>query len=129
MGWASSMVSPPDGHLTDFMASLEMLRARSGHQTYHPGHGAAIEAPMDRVDELLAHRRMRERQIVEALTTEPGTASDVAREIYTEVATELLPAAARNVLAHLIDLTDRGIASPIGELTETAVFKIRPEFR
>lgn len=125
MGWASSMVSPPDGHLTDFMTSLKMLRERTGHQTYHPGHGAAVEAPMERIEELLAHRMNRERQIIATLQNKPGTARSIADEIYTDVPAELLPAAARNVLAHLIDLTDRQIAGPDGALTETALFKIR----
>ena len=45
MGWASSLVSPPDGDLTDFMRSCEQLRQRPS-EVYHAGHGAPIEAHM-----------------------------------------------------------------------------------
>ena len=64
MGWATSMVSPPDGHLTDFMTSLDMLAARDGDKTYYSGHGLPIADPAARVQELLSHRKMRESQIL-----------------------------------------------------------------
>ncbi len=121
MGWATSMVSPPDGHLTDFMASLTKLQNRKGDKIYYPGHGDAIETPAERVDELLQHRRMREAQILDALST-PRTPQDLTRAIYTDVDEALWPAAERNVLAHLIDLTLRKIVRADGEISPTARF-------
>lgn len=122
MGWSTSLVSPPDGHVSDFMASLQMLSERDGHAVYHAGHGAPIEAPAARMAELMAHRRVREGQILEALEDRAMTAAQLAEAIYVDLDPQLLPAAARNVLAHLIDLTTRNAARPEGTLSEQAVF-------
>ncbi|REC53726.1 MBL fold metallo-hydrolase [Rhodosalinus sediminis] len=121
MGWASSLVSPPDGDLTDFMASCARL---SGHRwrVMHPGHGAPIADPAARLAWLLAHRRTREAQIRAALAEGPGTADALARRIYADTPPELLPAAARNVFAHLVDLAGRDLARPEGPLSAGAVF-------
>ncbi|MDA8747157.1 MBL fold metallo-hydrolase [Litoreibacter sp.] len=122
MGWATSMVSPPDGHLTDFMASLELLETRSDHMMYHPGHGAPVQDPQARVRALWNHRKTRERQILEALQQSSGHAAALTALIYTDVDPRLLPAATRNVLAHLIDLTARQIVAPKGTLREDVIF-------
>lgn len=122
MGWSTSMVSPPDGHLTDFMTSLDMLAARDGHTTYHPGHGPPVEDPVARVASLSKHRRNREAQIMAALEDGPAGASALAAKIYSDVDPQLLPAATRNVLAHLIDLTARNLATPQGPLNALSTF-------
>ncbi|MEP3392840.1 MAG: MBL fold metallo-hydrolase [Litoreibacter sp.] len=124
MGWATSMVSPPDGHLTDFMASLEMLSLRKGDATFYSGHGLPIDAPLVRVQELLAHRRMRESQILKALTNSPLTAKELTARIYTDVAPALLPAAQRNVIAHLIDLAGRNRVKSEEMLSATSRFSV-----
>lgn len=122
MGWSTSLVSPPDGHVSDFLASLEMLSQRAGHAVYHPGHGAPIEDPAGRMAQLAAHRRAREAQILEVLGAQPMAAAGLAEAIYVDLDPRLLPAAARNVLAHLIDLTARNEVSPAGALSEETVF-------
>ena len=122
MGWSTSLVSPPDGHVSDFMASLQMMSERAGHAVYHAGHGAPVEDPAARMAELMAHRRLREGQILEALRARPMTAAQLAEAIYEDLNPQLLPAAARNVLAHLIDLTQRSAIRPDGPLSEQAVF-------
>jgi glyoxylase-like metal-dependent hydrolase (beta-lactamase superfamily II) len=122
MGWASSLVSPPDGDLTDFMASCQRLRARDW-QVFHPGHGAPVTDPAGRLDWLIAHRLGREAEILSALSHGPATAHTLARTIYTDTPVVFLPAAERNVLAHLIDLTGRSIVAPIGALAATASFE------
>ncbi len=120
MGWATSMVSPPDGDLTAFMASLERLRARTD-AVYFPGHGAPIKDPIARVSALIAHRKEREAQIIAALEGGPGDVEGLTRAIYTDVDPRLLGAAARNVLAHLLDLEQRGIVTrPKGKATEVS---------
>lgn len=124
MGWSTSMVSPPDGHLTDFMTSLALLQSRQGHKTYHPGHGAPVNDPMTRVANLSAHRRTREAQIMAALEDGPAPADKLAARIYNDIDPLLLPAATRNVLAHLIDLTARNIATPLGPLGALSVFSL-----
>lgn len=103
MGWATTLVSPPDGDLTDFMNSCESL-LKHPYSRFYPGHGAPIDQPHDRIRWLLAHRRQRESQILEALTKGPATPQALAQQIYHDVNPALMPAAARNVLAHLIDL-------------------------
>lgn len=113
MGWASSLVSPPDGDLTDFMSSCVRLKQRSA-RIYYPGHGAPVTDPAARLDWLIAHRKDREAQILAALADRPGTPSDLTTLIYRDVAPELRAAAQRNVFAHLVDLHQKGkvIADP-----------------
>ncbi|MGY3436804.1 MULTISPECIES: MBL fold metallo-hydrolase [unclassified Marinovum] len=111
MGWASSLVSPPDGDLTDFMASCARL-AKHRWSRFYPGHGAPIDDPAARLDWLIRHREGRETEILEALETGPATAQELAARLYTDVPAALLPAAARNVFAHLVDLTGKGQVSP-----------------
>lgn len=123
MDWATSIVSPPDGDLTDFMASCRRLADRRD-RIYYPGHGAPVAAPAARVDWLIAHRMNRETQIREALIAGPATAHALTRAIYTDIATHLWPAAERNVLAHLIDLTARGLTTPKGPLTASTTFAL-----
>jgi len=123
MGWASSLVSPPDGDLTAFMASCEKLAARQD-RIYYPGHGAPITDPAARLSWLINHRRSRESQIVAILRTAPQNAATLAKMIYTEVNPALLPAAERNVLAHLIDLSQRNQARPIGNLSAKVHFEL-----
>ncbi|MWB77974.1 MBL fold metallo-hydrolase [Pseudooceanicola sp. 216_PA32_1] len=122
MGWATSIVSPPDGDLTDFMASCERLRARAPRRLL-PGHGAPIEQPGERIDWLLAHRRTREAAILEALAAGPAASADLAARIYTDIPAAMLPAATRNVLAHLIDLMGKNRVAPEGDLTAATVFR------
>ncbi|NDR56159.1 MBL fold metallo-hydrolase [Aliiruegeria sabulilitoris] len=120
MGWASSLISPPDGDLTAFMASCEKLRERNDRR-YFPGHGETVENPQERVTWLIQHRREREKQILDHLSRGPCTLETLARGIYTDTPEALLPAAARNVLAHIIDLKHKKIASasslPNGEIS------------
>ncbi len=122
MGWASSLVSPPDGDLTDFMAACRRLRAREW-SVFHPGHGAPIANPAKRLDWLIDHRLQREAQILDALGSGPATAQQLAQRIYTETPAALLPAAERNVFAHLVDLTGRSRVAPLGDLSVASRFK------
>ncbi|GFE64109.1 MBL fold metallo-hydrolase [Litoreibacter roseus] len=124
MGWATSMVSPPDGDLTAFMASLDLLASRSEDQVYYPGHGAPIKDPAHRVGELAAHRKSREGQILDALQKHPGYVPDLTAAIYTDVDPALLPAAERNVLAHLIDLAARNVVKADGNVARDARFSL-----
>ncbi len=123
MGWASSLVSPPDGDLTDFMASCDALMA-SGITRAYSAHGAPIQDAQSRLADLVAHRHLREAQIIKALQDAPATSQEIANAIYIDTPDALMGMAARNVLAHLIDLTQRGLAAPIGRLDAGATFKI-----
>lgn len=121
MGWASSLVSPPDGDMGAYMTSLHRLAALNWSQML-PGHGEPVTNPAARLAELIAHRHTREAQVLHALSLSPGTAADLAAWIYQDTPAALLPAAARNVLAHLIDLSDRNLAHPQGEITAQTIF-------
>lgn len=123
MGWASSLVSPPDGDLTDFMASCEKLR-RLDANILHSGHGAPIIDPKSRLEWLIEHRKSREAQIIQQLSLAPAAASTIATKIYSDTPTALLPAATRNVIAHLIDLEGKNMITHAGAPTESAIFKL-----
>lgn len=103
MGWATSLVSPPDGDLTDFMASCHRL-AKYAPRVAHTGHGRAIADPAGRLRWLIDHRLGREAEILAALADGPATPADLAARIYTTTPPALIPAATRNVFAHLVDL-------------------------
>ncbi|RKF16915.1 MBL fold metallo-hydrolase [Roseovarius spongiae] len=121
MGWASSLVSPPDGDLTDFMASCRRLATRRPARLL-PGHGAPVEDPAARIAWLISHRETREAEIRAHLARAPATAAEIAAAIYTDTPASLLPAATRNVLAHLVDLTGKGATQADGQLGANATF-------
>ncbi len=123
MGWSSSLVSPPDGDVTDFMASCEKLKNVTA-DIYYPGHGAPVVDPAARLEWLIAHRKTREAQILDALQAQPATAQEVTKEVYTDVSSALLGAAERNVFAHLVDLHERGKVTAKPHLSATARFAI-----
>lgn len=106
MGWASTIVSPPDGDLAAFLDSCNRLAARSDRVLY-PGHGDPVPNPKERIAWLLAHRHERERQILAALQDGAPDISALTRQVYVDTPESLLPAAQRNVLAHLIRLSAR----------------------
>jgi glyoxylase-like metal-dependent hydrolase (beta-lactamase superfamily II) len=111
MGWASTLVSPPDGDLASFRATSARLRARED-RVFYPGHGAPVTDPAARLDWLVAHRAGREAAILRALTRGPSSVEEIAQRVYTDLAAPMLPAACRNVLAHLIDLSEKGVVLP-----------------
>lgn len=122
MGWASSLVSPPDGDMAQYMASLERLKAREW-AVFLPGHGPEITNPAQRLCDLIRHRQDREAAILRHLNEAPATIPDITRILYHDVPPALLPAAGRNVLAHLIDLHDRKKVSASPDLHQNALFQ------
>jgi len=125
MGWASSMVSPPDGDLGAFMRSLDRLAVRPEPVLY-PGHGAPVADGPARIAALVAHRRAREAQILAALAAGPASPSALARALYADTVPALLGAATRNVLAHLIDLTEKGQVEPLSALSPESRWRLLP---
>lgn len=122
MGWATTLVSPPDGDLTEFMASCRRLAQRDD-RAFYPGHGAPIDAPKARIDWLIVHRLEREAQILAALDQGLCTVARMTDHIYTEIGPHLIPAARRNVLAHLIDLISSGRVVATGTLGPETIFQ------
>ena len=123
MGWASSLVSPPDGDLTDFMASCRRL-LKHPWRRFYPGHGDIVHDPNARLDWLIAHRLGREAAILDALHRGPADALSLARMIYGDTPASLMPAAARNVLAHLIDLIGKNKVMPLAPLGADTRFRL-----
>ena len=108
MGWATTIVSPPEGDMGDYMASLHRLAGGTWHKML-PGHGAPVEDPAARLAELIAHRQKREAQVLVALESGPETPLALTATLYSDTPTHLWPAAERNVLAHLLDLEARNL--------------------
>lgn len=123
MGWSTSLVSPPDGDMGDYMRSLHRLARRRWHRML-PGHGPEVTDPAGRLAELIRHREGREAAILRALHAGPATAADLARHIYTELPRQLLPAAERTVLAHLIDLWQRNEIRTATDIAPDTAFRI-----
>lgn len=121
MGWSSTIISPPDGDLNDYMRSLDRLTALDAKQLL-PAHGDAIRQPGPRLAELAAHRRHRSAQILEALRARPDTALGLAQRIYLETPPSLLPAASRNCLAHLIAMAEIGVVFASREIAPGTLF-------
>ncbi len=125
MSWATTLVSPPDGDLTAFMASMQRMKARASRdRRYYPGHGAVLEKVALMLDWQIAHRQERESQIRAALAQGPASALELARRIYTEIPAQMIPLASRNVLAHLVDLTERNLVHPEGSLAAGGRFHL-----
>ncbi|MFW5642295.1 MAG: MBL fold metallo-hydrolase [Roseicyclus sp.] len=124
MGWSTSLVSPPDGDMGAFMASLARLAGRAD-RIHYPGHGDPVTEPAARLAELAAHRRSREDQIRAALA-ELGAASPghLATRIYRDLDARLLPAAERNVLAHLVDMMERNLVTTEGGIGADVAFRL-----
>lgn len=113
MGWSTSVVSPPDGDMTDYMASLQKLHDRED-RIYFPAHGPAIEKPRQLVRGMIGHRRSREKQILKQIGEGHTRIAQMVPRMYKGVDERLWPAAGRSVLAHLIDLDRRGFVTPVG---------------
>jgi glyoxylase-like metal-dependent hydrolase (beta-lactamase superfamily II) len=117
MGWSTSIVSPPDGDMAAYRASLDKLMARE-EQVYFPGHGPQIDQPRRFVRGLILHRRQRETQILARLAAGEGEVGAIVAALYGGIDKRLHPAAARSVLAHLIELEQRGAVTRTKEAAD-----------
>ena len=112
MKWSTTVVSPPDGDMAAYMASLQKLYERED-RVYYPAHGPAVEKPRQLVRGMIGHRRQRERQILKLLETAPHAIPDMVAAMYKGLDPRLTGAAGRSVLAHLMDLQNRGRVNSI----------------
>lgn len=123
MGWASSLVSPPDGDVVSFLASCRRL-AQILARVFYPGHGDPVTDPAARLAWLIAHREAREAQILAALAEGPAGTAALAARLYADTPPALLPAAERNILAHLIALWEAGRVRAMPALAADARFTL-----
>ncbi|BEV02395.1 MBL fold metallo-hydrolase [Novosphingobium olei] len=114
MGWSTSVVSPPDGDMSAYMASLLKLQERED-KVYYPAHGPQIDNPRQLVRGMIGHRRQRERQIVRLLEEAPNQIPAMVAAMYKGLDPRLTGAAGRSVLAHLVDLERQGRVAVTGE--------------
>lgn len=124
MAWATSIVAPPDGAMSDYMASLERMLERDD-RLYLPGHGGPVTKPAAFVRGLRTHRRMRERAIIERLRAGDRTVPEMVAAIYRDTDPRLHGAAGLSVLAHLEDLVGRGVVDAEPEPSIDGVFALR----
>lgn len=107
MGWSTTVITPPDGDMTDYLRSLDEIRARK-FDVLWPTHGP----PIREVDAFIAayaeHRQERVDQILEALKAGPARIAQLVPQLYADVDPRLHPAAARSMLAAMIHLVRRG---------------------
>jgi glyoxylase-like metal-dependent hydrolase (beta-lactamase superfamily II) len=125
MGWATSVVGPPDGSMQDYLASLRKLLPR-GDVRYWPTHGPAITNPLNYVQSFIEHREDREAQIIEYLRTGPKQIADFVPEMYARYDKRLWYPASNSVYAHMLHLVETGRARVVdsGEPKLTATYEL-----
>jgi glyoxylase-like metal-dependent hydrolase (beta-lactamase superfamily II) len=114
MGWSTTVVIPPDGHMGAYMGSLAKLQQRT-ETIYHPAHGELVAEPQRLLRGLLTHRMQRERQLLRLVEEAPGDVADLTRRAYPALNPRLVPAARATALAHLITLAEREAVTRVGD--------------
>jgi len=112
MGWSTTVVSPPDGNMADYIASVRKLIARDDAILY-PTHGNPVRDPAPFLAAYLDHRLEREAQIIDVLRRGPSTIRAIVGILYVDVRRELHKPARRSVLAHMLKLLDDGIVTTV----------------
>ena len=122
MAWSTSVVAPPDGSMRDYLASLEKV-ARRSDAIYWPGHGGPVRDPHRYVRALIGHRRQREAAILARLEAGEASVAEIVARVYPGLAPALVGAASLSTLAHLVELTARGLAASDGPVALEARFR------
>jgi glyoxylase-like metal-dependent hydrolase (beta-lactamase superfamily II) len=123
MAWATSIVAPPDGAMSDYMSSLHKL-ARRSEQTYFPGHGGAVRDAPTFVHQYIQHREGREASILHRLAKGEADVPSLVRAIYIGLDPRLTSAAGLSTLAHLEDLVARGKVATEGPASITGTYRL-----
>ncbi|MGV1751367.1 MBL fold metallo-hydrolase [Agrobacterium sp. CG674] len=113
MAWATTIVAPPDGSMSDYMASLTKLLERDD-RLFLPGHGGPVNEPTAFMRGLRTHRRMREKAVLARLHAGDRTIPEMVKIIYRSTDPRLHGAAALSVLAHMEDLLEKGYVQTDG---------------
>lgn len=124
MAWSTTVIAPPDGSMTDYMAQVRRLRTRDD-AIYWPGHGDPVREPQRYLRALVHHRRAREVAILDRLKAGDETIAAMVAWIYESVDRRLHHAAALTVFAHLEDLIARGLVESDGPARLDARYRAR----
>jgi glyoxylase-like metal-dependent hydrolase (beta-lactamase superfamily II) len=108
MAWNTSVIAPPEGRMSDYMRSLELLLARE-EKMLLPGHGGAVEEAKRTVKAYLLHRKWREQAILEAVRKGTNTVRTLLPVIYRDLDRAVVGAAALSLRAHIDHLAERGL--------------------
>jgi len=111
LGAGTTAIFPPDGHMGDYIRSLQTLRGREPRRI-HPAHGPDREDAVALIDEYIAHRLERERQVLEAVEQGATTIPAMRARIYPELNPQLHRAAEIQIQAHLIKLAEERRIDP-----------------
>jgi glyoxylase-like metal-dependent hydrolase (beta-lactamase superfamily II) len=125
MGWSTTVITPPDGDMTDYLASLALVRAR-GFDVLWPTHGPPIREVTPFIDAYVAHRKDRVDQILDALKAGPAKIGDLVPTLYADVDPRLWPAAARSMLAAMIHLVRQGQLATDGPPGPDSAYRLAP---
>jgi glyoxylase-like metal-dependent hydrolase (beta-lactamase superfamily II) len=107
LGRGTTVINPPDGDLAAYLRSLERMQTL-GPRTIYPGHGPTVFEAREKLEEYVAHRAMREEQVLGAIESGQRTIAEMVPTIYAEYPVELHELAARQVLAQLVKLEREG---------------------
>ena len=118
MGWSTTVVSPPDGDMRDYIDSLRKVMARNDLSLW-PTHGAPVTEPKAFLHAFLEHRLDREAQVVAAVRSGLSDIEGMVKVMYADVREELHKPAARSVLSHLVKLVDDGVVTVEGKGKES----------
>ncbi|HEV2162531.1 MAG TPA: MBL fold metallo-hydrolase [Stellaceae bacterium] len=124
MGWSTSVIASPDGDMGAYLRSLDKLLARNDAR-YWPTHGPSIDDPKPYVRAFIAHRRERSDAILARLKAGDRTIPEIVAKVYAGLDPRLTTAAGRSVLAHLIEMIERGVAASDGPPSPTGRFRPR----
>ena len=106
MAWSTSIISPPDGDLSDYLSSLRKLLFRDD-EIFWPCHGPAIEYPRPFVQSFIDHRKTRIEEVVRCLNNGINSIGQMVPTMYQGLDKRMQPAAARSILSALIYLIDK----------------------
>jgi glyoxylase-like metal-dependent hydrolase (beta-lactamase superfamily II)/8-oxo-dGTP pyrophosphatase MutT (NUDIX family) len=109
VGVGSVLIDPPEGNVRDYLATLERYRALPRLVALFGGHGPAVGSPRAKIEEYIAHRLERERDILAAVRDGAGAAGEIVARVYTDVHPKMHALAERAVLAHLEKLEEDGL--------------------
>jgi glyoxylase-like metal-dependent hydrolase (beta-lactamase superfamily II) len=107
LGEGSVFIAPDPGALAGYLDALTRLRRR-GLTILAPGHGPPIYDVDTKLQEYVAHRLDRERKLIAALDRGRRSVDELLDAAWNDVPSQLRPAAAITLAAHLDKLDAEG---------------------